>query len=82
MQEDQILLGIREVAKKHLAVANADELVQLDTDLYEALKLDSLRLLTLVAELENRFKVILEDGDEVGLKTVGDLVALLERRGA
>lgn len=81
MPTERILTGIREVARDHLGVSEPEG-IGLETDLYEALRLDSLRLLTLVAELENRFKVILEEGDEVELKTVADLVALLERRGA
>jgi acyl carrier protein len=44
------------------------------------MRLDSVRLLTLVAELENHFEVILEEGDEEGIATVGDLVAVLRRR--
>ena len=79
--DSRILQGIRDVAREHLGVSKPEDIL-LETDLYEALKLDSLRLLTLVAELENRFKVILEEGDEVDLKTVADLVMLLERRGA
>ena len=52
----------------------------METPLIEALGLDSLRMLTLVAELENRFHVCFEDGDEVGLITVGDLMTVLRRR--
>jgi len=53
--------------------------IGMETLLVEALALDSLRTLTLVAELENRFRVCFEDGDEAGLTTVASLVALLHR---
>jgi hypothetical protein len=37
-------------------------------------------MFTLIAELENRFRVCFDGADEVGLTTVTDLVALLRRR--
>jgi len=72
-----IVAAIRDVARIHLKVT---ESIDVETPLVEALSLDSLRMLTLVAELENRFRVCFEDGDEVGLATVGDLVAVVRRR--
>jgi acyl carrier protein len=72
-----ILDGIRDVLRTHLDV---EERIDMDTPLVEALALDSLRMLTLVVELENHFHVHLEDEDEVGLTRVADVVALLRRR--
>lgn len=77
MTDDLLLAGVAAVARAHLGY---DGPVALDTDLVEAMRLDSVRLLTLVAELENHFQVILEEGDEEGIATVGDLVAVLRRR--
>ena len=77
MTDAEILAGIRDVARAHLAVEGQ---IGMETPLVEALALDSLRMLTLVAELENRFRVCFEDGDEVGLVTVTDLVTVLRRR--
>jgi acyl carrier protein len=77
MTDAEILASIRDVARTHLKV---DREIVMETPLVEALALDSLRMLTLVAELENRFKVCFEDGDEVGLVTVAHLVAVLRRR--
>ena len=73
----EIRAGIAEVARAHLAY---DGPLDDDTPLVETLRLDSVRLLTLVAELENRFRVMIEDGDEDGLERVGDLVAVIRRR--
>ena len=74
MTRAAILEGIAEVARRHLdwqgAVTPAMRLV-------EDLRLDSIRLLTLAAEVENRFRVILDEEDELRLETVGDLVDLL-----
>jgi len=77
MNDAEILRGIRDVARAHLRV---EQEIGMETALVPALQLDSLRLFTLVAELENRFRVCFEDGDEVGLVTVADLVAVLRRR--
>ena len=74
MTRAAILEGIAEVVHRHLdwqgALTPAMRLV-------EDLRLDSIRLLTLAAEVENRFRVILDEEDEVRLETVGDLVDLL-----
>ncbi|MDP2313364.1 MAG: acyl carrier protein [Pseudomonadota bacterium] len=77
MTDTEIRAGIAEVARAHLGYEG--ELLD-DTSLVEALRLDSVRLLTLVAELENHFRVVLEDGDEAGIEHVADLVAVLRRR--
>jgi acyl carrier protein len=77
MTDAEIRAGIAQVARQHLGY---DGPLDDDAPLVEVLRLDSLRLLTLVAELENHFRVILEEGDEAGLERVGDLVAVLRRR--
>jgi methyltransferase len=77
MTDVEVLAGITEVARVHLG---HEAPLTLDTQLVEALRLDSLRLLTLVVEVEDRFQVVLEDGDEATLVTAGDLVALIRRR--
>lgn len=77
MNREQILAGIREVAVEHLGWQGdlAPEL-----RLIEDLQLDSIRLLTLAVEVENRFQVALDESDEAGLETVEDLAAVVERR--
>jgi acyl carrier protein len=77
MNDGEILAGIREVVRAHFGPGKE---IESDTPLVEALALDSLRMLTLVSELENRFRVCFEDGDEVGLVTATDLVAVVRRR--
>jgi acyl carrier protein len=71
MTREEIRRGIAEVAREHLAfpgeLADGDRLV-------EDLELDSIRLLTLAAEVENRFRVALDADDEAAIATVGDLV--------
>ncbi len=77
MSDAEILAGIRAVARAYLRV---EPEIGMETPLAHTLRLDSLRMMTLVAELENHFRVCFEDGDEVGLVTVGDLVAVVRRR--
>lgn len=77
MSEAELRAGVAAVVLKHLGYAGP---LDDDTPLVEALRLDSIRLLTLVAELENHFQIILEDGDEAGIERVGDLMAVLRRR--
>lgn len=65
-----ILDGIAEVAREH--VGWRGELAP-EMRLVEDLRLDSLRLLTLAVEVENRFRVALDEDDEAEIETVGDL---------
>jgi len=48
--------------------------------LVEDVGLDSIRMLTLVVEVENHFRICLEEGDEQGVVTVSDLAALVGAR--
>ncbi|KAB2858289.1 MAG: acyl carrier protein [Bauldia sp.] len=74
MTRGEILAGVAEVARLHLGRS-----APLDpgSRLVEDLGLDSLGLLTLAAEVENRFRVAPEPEDEARIATVGDLVDLL-----
>ena len=72
-----ILAGIAAVAREHLGWEGP---VTSEMRLVEDLRLDSIRLLTLAAEVENRFEVLLGEEDEAGIETVGDLVRIVERQ--
>lgn len=77
MNDDEILAGVRAVAREHLG--HAGELAP-HMRLVEDLELDSIRLLTLAVEVENRFRVRLDEADEAAIETVGDLVAAVRRK--
>jgi acyl carrier protein len=77
MSEEAILEGIAEVAWVHLGW---EEELTPEMRLVEDLRLDSVRLLTLAMEVENRFRVRLDELDEGSIETVGDLVAAVRRR--
>ncbi len=72
-----ILAGIAEVAREHLGWEGP---VTPEMRLVEDLRLDSIRLLTLAAEVENRFEILLGEEEEAGIETVGDLVAIVEKK--
>ncbi len=75
MTDEDILTGIRGVVSEHLDFEGD---IQLDTPVAEALELDSIRLLTLVVEIENHFAICLDD-EEQTIETVEDLVMLVRR---
>jgi acyl carrier protein len=76
-RDEKILAGIAEVARLHLDWQGP---FTSEMRLIEDLRLDSIRLLTLAAEVENRFRVLLDEADEKAIETVGDLVAIVRRK--
>ena len=75
--EAAILAGIADVARLHLGWEGP---LTADMRLVEDLRLDSIRLLTLAAEVENRFRIFLDELDEGAIETIGDLVAVVRRK--
>jgi len=77
MDDTSIIAGIGEVAREHLGWEG-----RLDPSLrlVEDLGLDSIKQLTLAAEVENHFRVCL-DVTEDEVVTVGDLAAAIRRAG-
>jgi acyl carrier protein len=73
----RILEGIRHVARQHLDWRGE---IRTEERLVEVFALDSLRLLTLVVEIENRFRVALDEGSEAEIETVADLIAVIRRK--
>lgn len=75
MTRQEILDGIAEVASTHLQWRGP---VSDDLRLVEDLELDSIKMLTLALEVENHFRVCLDQ--EAAIETVGDLVAAVAER--
>lgn len=81
MTRDEILQSIEAVARAHLASPEAGELERRlaagrlapELRLVADLALDSIQLLTLAVEVENRFRICIDPEDEEGIETVGDL---------
>jgi acyl carrier protein len=77
LTSSEIAAGIAVVARDHLGFAGEfDPRLRLVEDL----GFDSLKLLTLAAEIENHFRVTLEPDEEAGIATLGDLLAVLEAK--
>jgi acyl carrier protein len=77
MNDEAILAGIADVARLHLGWEGG---LAPEMRLVEDLRLDSIRLLTLAAEVENRFRVRLDELDEGAIETVGDLMTIVKRK--
>ncbi len=77
MREEEILQGITRVAREHLGWTGP---LAAEMRLVEELRLDSLGLLTLAVEVENLFRVRLDEEDEAEIETVEDLVSAVKRK--
>ncbi|MGD9253221.1 MAG: phosphopantetheine-binding protein [Holophagae bacterium] len=71
----EVLAGIEEVANQHVGWSGE---LRPEMRLVEDLELDSIKSLTLALEVENAFRVELDQAE--GLVTVGDLVDEIRRR--
>ena len=74
---NEILGTIGELASAEL---DYDGDLELGMRLVEDLELDSIRLLTLATAVEDHFRIMLDEEDEMSIETVGDLVNLVARK--
>ena len=77
IKDVEILRTISEVARKKL---DLERELTVDMQLVEDLELDSIRLLTLAMEIEDHFKICLDEEDEETIVTVADLVGVVRRK--
>ena len=77
MTKAEILHGVEAVARERLDRPGA---LRREMDLIDDLELDSLLLLTLAIEVENRFRICLDQDDEAAIRSVGDLVDTIHRK--
>ena len=75
MTDREVLDVIASIAREHLGWEGE---LRPDMELAD-LELDSLRSLTLLVEVENRFRVRLDPDSEAAIATVGDLVRTIRR---
>jgi len=76
MTEAAILDGLKAIAKQHLSYQGPLPLAE---PIVDTLTLDSIRMLTLLVEVENRFEVCLDEADESSIETLQDLVDVVTR---
>lgn len=77
MTDAEILDAISDVAREHLGWQGE---LRAEMGLVDVLDLDSLRMLTLAVELENRFRICLDDQPGRELERVADLVTAIRSR--
>lgn len=70
---------LEQVKEVLISTTNIDEgLVTLDASLKDDLGIDSLDSVEIVLELESRFDIKISDEELASIKTVGDIVKILE----
>ena len=76
MSEQDILSGLAEIINEETGLA-ADA-VQLEKSFTDDLDIDSLSMMTIVVNAEEKFGVRIPDDDVKNLKTVGDAVSYIQ----
>jgi acyl carrier protein len=77
MTDVDILSALAEVAREELGCQAP---IDPGSPLVEVLELDSIRTLTLLTAVEDRFRICLPPGEEAGVVTAADLVRLIRRQ--
>ena len=75
--EQEILAGLAEIVNEETGIATED--VQLEKSFTDDLDIDSLSMMTIVVNAEEKFGVRIPDDDVKNLKTVGDAVAFIAK---
>ncbi|MFC6707510.1 acyl carrier protein [Flexivirga alba] len=78
--EQEILQGLADIVNEETGVDAAD--VQLDKSFTEDLDIDSLSMMTIVVNAEEKFGVRIPDDDVKNLATVGDAVKYIQNAQA
>ena len=77
MSEQEILGGLAEIINEETGLPTED--VQPDKSLTDDLDIDSLSMMTIVVNAEEKFGVRIPDDDVKGLRTVGDAVSYITK---
>ena len=80
MSEQEILGGLAEIINEETGLPTED--VQPDKSLTDDLDIDSLSMMTIVVNAEEKFGVRIPDDDVKDLKTVGDAVSYIAKQSA
>lgn len=79
MEKNQIITALKELVKPHLEYQEEEVIDQMDgsTELLNELGLDSVDLIEVVMDVEERFDIAIADEDIQNIRTLDDLVALI-----
>lgn len=78
--EEDILAGLAEIVNEETGVETAD--VQLDKSFTHDLDIDSISMMTIVVNAEEKFDVRIPDEEVKNLVTVGDAVKFIQNAQA
>ena len=78
--EQEILSGLAEIVNEETGLPV--ETVELDKSFTDDLDIDSLSMMTIVVNAEEKFGVRIPDVDVKGLSTVGDAVSYISKASA
>ena len=77
LTNDEVLAGLAELITDETGIS-ADE-VAMEKSFTDDLDIDSISMMTIVVNAEEKFGVTIPDDEVKNLKTVGDAVAYIER---
>ena len=80
MSEKEILDGLAEIVNEETGLPASD--VQPEKSFTDDLDIDSLSMMTIVVNAEEKFGVRIPDDDVKGLRTVGDAVSYITKAQA
>lgn len=69
-----IKIGIEEILDRH----NDRLVIKLESDIVKDVNLDSIEVLMLIAKLEHRYQISIEDHEADAVDTVNSLIKLIE----
>ena len=75
--EQEILSGLADIVNEETGIDTDD--VQMDKSFTDDLDIDSLSMMTIVVNAEEKFSVRIPDEDVKNLRTVGDAVAYISQ---
>ena len=78
--KDEILAGLAEIVNEETGLET--EAVQLDKSFTDALDIDSISMMTIVVNAEEKFDVTIPDEEVKNLKTVEDAVNFIDNAQA
>ena len=73
--QDEVLAGLAELVNDETGIATAT--VELDKSFTDDLDIDSISMMTIVVNAEEKFGVTIPDDEVKNLKTVGDAVTFI-----